>query len=122
METTTALDIRTKGNLGIVCFRGTDISDMEQITAASDQLKDYIETQGPNRLIFDFAGVTFFSSQVLSLLLDAWARLGTRKEQILVAALSPQLQQVFRVTNLDKVFPFYRDRTAALAHSAASPN
>jgi anti-anti-sigma factor len=122
METRTALDIYTQGNLGIVCFGGTDISDMERITAASDQLKEYIKTHRPTRLIFDFAGITFFSSQVLGLLLDAWARLGTRKGQILIAALSPQLKQVFHVTNLDKVFRFYPDRTAALAHSAASSN
>lgn len=122
METTTALDIRTKGHLGIACFRGTDISDMEQITAASARLNEYIDAHRPRRMIFDFTGVTFFSSQVLGLLLDAWARLGTRRGQILVAALNPQLQQVFRVTNLDKVFHFYPDRTAALAHSTPWPN
>ncbi len=114
MDTNAGLNIATEGNAAIASFKGPCISDVAEITSASAQLKQYIETHRPQGVVFDFEGVKFFSSQVLGLLLEARARLEAYSGHMAITSLSPQLERVFRITNLDKIFSFYPDRAAAL--------
>jgi len=114
MDIKTGLDIATEGNAAIASFKSTCISDVAEITNASAQIKQYIEANRPKKVVFDFNGVKFFSSQVLGLLLEARARLESHSGQVAITSLSPQLERVFKITNLDKIFNFYPDRAAAL--------
>lgn len=118
MDTKAGLDIATEGNAAVASFRSPCISDVAEITSASTQLKQYIETNQPHRVVFDFDGVKFFSSQVLGLLLEARARLESHRGQVVITSLSPQLERVFKITNLDKIFSFYPDRSAALQQTS----
>jgi anti-sigma B factor antagonist len=117
MEMQVPVDIVCEGNAAIASFKSTCISDVEEITSASTQINKYIEANRPNRMVFDFAGVKFFSSQVLGLLLEARARLQAYAGQVVITTLSPQLQRVFKITNLDRIFTFYPDRRAALTET-----
>jgi anti-sigma B factor antagonist len=121
MGTKTGLKIRGTGDVAIASFTGSCISDVEEITNALTQMKDYIEENQPGRVVFDFSGVKFFSSQVLGLLLETRACLTSKPGQVAISALSPQLQRVFQITNLDGVFTFYDDTNAALNQSAPTP-
>lgn len=114
MDTKSSLDIATEGNAAVASFKGPCLSDVAEITNASAQVKQYIETNQPRKMVFDFDGVKFFSSQVLGLLLEARARLESHRGRMAIVALSPQLERVFKITNLDKLFCFYPDRAAAL--------
>ncbi|MBM4029845.1 MAG: STAS domain-containing protein [Planctomycetes bacterium] len=122
MDTRAGLDIATQGNAAVASFKGTCLSDVTEITNASAQVKQYIETNRPKQMVFDFDGVKFFSSQVLGLLLEARARLETHSGQVAITSLSPQLERVFKITNLDTIFRFYPDRTAALQEAAPRHN
>ncbi|HSW01139.1 MAG TPA: STAS domain-containing protein [Sedimentisphaerales bacterium] len=108
------LDIAREGNVAVATFKSPCVSDAEEITNASAQLRQYIQSDPPRRMVFDFHGVKFFSSQVLGLLLEARAHLRPHNGEVAVVSLSPQLQRVFKITNLDKIFRFYPDRTAAV--------
>jgi anti-sigma B factor antagonist len=90
------------------------LSDVDGITNASGRIKDFIEKNKPRRLVFDFEGVKFFSSQVLGLLLDIRTRLSKYKGEVVISAINPQLHRVFKITNLDKVFKFFPDKESAL--------
>ena len=114
------LKIAREGNVAIACFTGSCICDVEEITRASARLKEFIETNRPTRLVFDFSGVKFFSSQVLGLLLDARARLEAHRGELAITSLSPQLERVFRITNLDQIFRFYSDRADAIEKFSTS--
>ena len=114
MDTKLSLDIATEGNAAVASFKQACLSDVAEITSATDQVKQYIETNRPRRMVFDFDGVKFFSSQVLGLLLEARARLESHSGQVVITSLSPQLQRVFKITNLDKIFNFCPDRATAL--------
>jgi anti-anti-sigma factor len=122
MDTKAGLDIAVEGNAAIASFKSTCISDVEEITNASTQVKQYIEANRPRKMVFDFDGVKFFSSQVLGLLLEARARLESHSGQVAITSLSPQLQRVFRITNLDKIFSLYPDRATAIAPLAGKNN
>ncbi len=122
MDTKAGLDIATEGNTAVASFKGPCLSDVAEITSASAQVKQYIDTNQPKKMVFDFDGVKFFSSQVLGLLLEARARLESHCGQMAITSLSPQLERVFKITNLDKLFCFYPDRTAALQQSPNGDN
>jgi anti-sigma B factor antagonist len=66
------------------------------------------------KVIFDFAGVKFFSSQVLGLLLEIRAKLQASNSEVVISAINPQLHRVFKITNLDKIFRFFPDRESAV--------
>lgn len=114
METKAGLDIAREGDIAIASFRSTCISDAEEIRSASTQLRKYLQVDPPKRVVFDFQGVKFFSSQVLGLLLEARAHLKPHSGDVAVTSLSPQLQRVFRITNLDKIFRLYPNRAMAI--------
>lgn len=120
METNTGLDIEREGNVAIASFKSVCISDVEEITSASAQLRQYIQANPPQRMVFDFHGVKFFSSQVLGLLLEARAYLKPYNGEVAIASLNPQLERVFKITNLDRLFSFYPDKTAAVEQLSGS--
>jgi anti-sigma B factor antagonist len=122
MDTKTSMDIAIEGNAAIATFKSTCISDVEEIASASTQIKQYIEANRPRKMVFDFDGVKFFSSQVLGLLLEARARLESHSGQVAITSLSPQLERVFKITNLDRIFSLYPDRAAALTQVASANN
>jgi anti-anti-sigma factor len=116
------LDIATEGKAAIASFRGTCISDVAEITSASAEIRQYIDANHPDSMVFDFDGVKFFSSQVLGLLLEARACLASHRGRVAITSLSPQLERVFKITNLDKLFCFYPSRAAALQQTARVNN
>ena len=113
-ETKSNLDIASEGNAAIVAFKSAYVSDVEEITSASAQIRQFINKHRPQQIIFDFAGVKFFSSQVLGLLLEARAQLKSGNGRVVVCTLDPRLHRVFKITNLDRIFPLYPDRPSAL--------
>ena len=108
------LKITIEASTAIVAFKSASICDVDGITNASNQIKEFIDENKPTRLVFDFEGVKFFSSQVLGLLLDIRAKMGTYNGEVVISAINPQLHRVFRITNLDKVFKFFPDKKNAL--------
>lgn len=112
------VEITGEGNVAVVTFKATSVSDVESIAAASIQIKDFVNKNHPGSLIFDFTGVQFFSSQVLGLLLDVRAKLRACNGKMIISGINPQLHRVFKITNLDKIFTFFPDRDSALKATA----
>jgi anti-anti-sigma factor len=108
------LDISSEGNAAVIAFTSAYISDVEEISGDSAQIRQFINKSHPQQVIFDFSGVKFFSSQVLGLLLEARAQLKSCNGQVVVCTLDPRLHRVFKITNLDRIFPLYPDRSSAL--------
>jgi len=114
MDEKVGVEITTQGNAGIVTFQSTSITDADGIASVSKQITKFIDENQPNKLIFDFGKVKFFSSQVLGLLLEIRSKLAAYDGEVVISAINPQLHRVFRITNLDKVFSFYKDRETAI--------
>jgi anti-sigma B factor antagonist len=107
------VDISEEGEAAIVAFQKSSVSNVDEITAASKEIREYIKENQPRKVVFDFERVRFFSSQVLGLLLDARARLGEYEGEVVLSGVNPQLYRVFKITNLDKVFRFFGDKESA---------
>lgn len=108
------VEITVAADAVIVAFRATSISDADGIAVAAKQIKEYVEGNLPKRLIFDFEGVKFFSSQALGLLLEIRAKLESYGGEVAISAINPQLHRVFKITSLDKVFKFFPDVESAV--------
>ena len=106
--------ISTEGDTTIVTFRKSSISSVEDISTAAGNIAEFIDSNHPQKVIFDFKGVKFFSSQVLGLLLETRARLASYDGQVFISSINPQLHRVFKITNLDQVFRFFPDTQVAL--------
>lgn len=78
------------------------------------KLTAYIKEHRPKQLVLDFHMVRFMSSETLRSLLRVREQLQARGGQMHLCHLQPQLQQVFRITHLDKLFPLFDSREAAL--------
>ena len=113
MDGTVEVEITRENDIAVAAFKSGCISDVEGIAAAGGEIKEFIEANDLKKLIFDFAEVKFFSSQVLGLLLDIRARLQECNGEIVISAINPQLHRVFKITNLDKIFRFFEDRQVA---------
>ena len=62
MDEKISVEITGEGRVAVVAFKATSISNADGITAATKQIKEFIEGNHPDRIVFDFGGVKFFSS------------------------------------------------------------
>ena len=113
MDEKVSLEITSEESVAVVAFKTSTLSDLDGIIVASNHIKEFIDKNRPNKMVFDFEGVKFFSSQVLGLLLEMRAKLQTYNGEVVISAINPQLHRIFKITNLDKIFRFFPDKEAA---------
>jgi len=109
-----SMETTMEENVAVVAFKSPSITDVEAIGTATDEIRSFVEEKKPERLVFDFENVKFFSSEVLGLLLDIRARLEPYNGKVVLSAINPQLHRVFKITNLDSVFGFFPDKNSAV--------
>jgi len=114
MDEKVSVEITSEDSIAVVAFKTASISNTEGIAAVSKQVKEFIDNNHPNRVIFDFGEVKFFSSMVLGLLLETRAKLQPYNGEVMISRINPQLHRVFKITNLDKVFRFFPDKESAI--------
>lgn len=107
------VEITTHDGVVIVAFNSASISAAQGLEDISKKLADFIAVDYPKKVVVDFQGVKFFSSQVLGLLLYVWQKLQDYGGRVVISGINPQLHRVFKITNLDKIFEFYGDKEAA---------
>jgi anti-sigma B factor antagonist len=87
---------------------------VSEIEGASAEIRGFIEENRPKKIVFDFGGVKFFSSQVLGLLLDIRKKMEPYAGEIVISSIDPQLHRIFRITCLDRIFRFFPDKNSAV--------
>ena len=122
MNETNHIKISSEGNIAIVSFKAVSISNIEKIKAFAEQIRGFVEKSRPQRVIFDFAEVKFFSSQTLGMLLDIRAKLADYGGEVVISAINPQLHRVFKITSLDKIFRFFPDKNCAVKAINETPH
>ena len=112
---TELLDISKENDVFVVSFRQASIGGIGEVEKIADALRGLVQERDVCSLIVDFSNVSFFSSQMLGLLVDVWRRTKERDGKLLISGINPQLTRVFRITHLDKLFDFYENTEAALS-------
>lgn len=90
---------------------------VERLTAANatsfkNEIVALVE-DGHSQIIIDFAAVSFLDSSGLGALVGVLKKIGHRGD-LLVCGLNGDVDQMFRVCRMDRVFPIHRDVDAAL--------
>ncbi len=122
MDNKAQLNISTVDDVVIVSFAGASIGMLSGIDEMAQHLRNYVAEESPKKMVVDFEGVKFFSSQVLGLLVDVWRKLTEYDGKVLICQINPQLSRVFKITNLDRIFEFYPDRSAAIEAINRAPD
>ncbi len=108
------IDIDFNDELAIVSFNQPSIGVASGVEGISKKLREFVEKNKPAKMIVDFSGVKFFSSQTLGVLIDMWRKLEVYGGKMAICGINPQLYRVFRITNLDKIFAFHETRKDAI--------
>ena len=95
--------------------------DGEAIQAVGKKLFDLIDNDHKTKLLLDFADIRFMSSQALGVLITLRRKAERGGTTIVLTAIREKLMRVFEITNLDKMFNFFENREAGLAHFGCSP-
>jgi len=114
MDRNEGVEITMEGAVAVVGFQATSISNVQGIAEVSEKINSFVDRNHPVKVVFDFSGVKFFSSQVLGVLLSVRSRVKGYDGQVVISGIDPRLHRVFKITNLDKIFSFFPDKDSAV--------
>lgn len=107
--------VQTIRDVTIVDFRDSSILDTVQIEQIGQQLFKLVDEQARKKLVLDFETVRFLSSSALGMLITLRQKSQAIKGTIILCSLRANLMEVFKITNLHKLFTFAENEEAALA-------
>lgn len=109
------LDSKEMDNLLLINVDGRiDFSNTQEFEDALLPLVEKVNGENAKVLI-DLSGVPYMSSAGLRVLMLAAKKLRRKESDIVIAALSPMLQEVFRISRFDKIFKIFSSVQDALA-------
>jgi anti-anti-sigma factor len=114
MTQETSIKTEIQNGVVIVSFAQPSIGALNGIGEISKAINDYVDQNKPQKLIVDFEGVKFFSSQALGMLIELWRKLEKYQGKMVISGINPQLYRVFKITNLNKIFQFFDDSQSAV--------
>lgn len=93
----------------------------ERLTAVNakmfkDEVTQMIDS-GATQVVIDFQGVSFLDSSGLGALVGVLKKIGHRGE-LVVSGLNSDVQQMFRICRMDRVFTVYKDVETAVQSMA----
>jgi len=84
-----------------------------------DELADILKTE--DEVILDLSGVRFIDSSGLGALINCYKNLDKRKD-IILCGLNKELNSLFAITRLDRIFNIYNSKKEALADRDIFPS
>ena len=114
MTKESVIKIENRNDVTIISFVHPSIGATAGVEEVSRQINGFVNDNKPAKLIIDFEGVKFFSSQALGMLIEVWRKFEKYDGKMVISGINPQLYRVFKITNLNKIFEFYEDSQAAL--------
>ena len=108
------LRVRTIERAAILRFEGAEILFEESaVRAVSEQLNRLVE-EGRIRLLVNFGGVRYLSSDVLGILAAVHKKIDPVRGRIHLCGLDSLLRDMLRITHLDRVLDVCTDEAEAL--------
>lgn len=110
METDIDLEVEKMGNISIIQASG----DLDTFTCAKlrEAICDLIEN-GCSRIVINIADVNYIDSSGLGTLVGGLRRVAEKNGGLAIAGANPQVQKVFTITGLCKVFKLFDDNKQA---------
>lgn len=87
----------------------SDIQDLQ------DSIMPLVDQKPSVNMVIDFANVRFLSSSVLGLLIRISKRIYETAGELRLSTIDPKINEIFKITRLDKVFQILPDIDAAIS-------
>jgi anti-sigma B factor antagonist len=108
------LTLRTNLDGDSVVVSAAGEVDLATVEALRRELDSALRTSGCRRVIADLTDVDFMDSTGLGVLVGARRRMHKAEVEMCLVVPRAPLLKLFRMTNLDRVFPIYPSLNAAL--------
>jgi anti-sigma B factor antagonist len=115
MAVTSRIQVNEADGVTVIRFHDNQLFDERTVREASDQIAAALPNDGsPIRLVVDFSDVGLISSTFLSKLILLQRRIDQTRGKLRLCEMSQIIQQVFRTSNLDRLFKIDRDQRTAI--------
>lgn len=114
-ESPKRLNVTESKDIRIVEFVDNKILDEGNIKEIGDALHALIDTKDRSKLLLDFGHVDHLSSAALGMLINVNSTIKQQSGQLRLTNIKPQIMEVFRITQLNKLFRILPSRADALA-------
>ncbi|MCH2115338.1 MAG: STAS domain-containing protein [Pirellulales bacterium] len=109
------IELSESTNVSVVRFKDQKIIDPQAIQEMGQELFDLIENDDRKKLVLNFSNVEFLSSAALGKLITFEKKAKIQGAELILTNISPEIFQVFSITNLDKLFQIKDSEADALA-------
>lgn len=110
-----AIMTQSNGDVTVVYFTEAQILDEVKINQLNQELTKVAEKVAGGKMLLNFNDVNFMSSSVLGKLISLNKRCKADKTDLKMCNISPSIMEVFKITNLHKVFELHEDEPKAIA-------
>ncbi len=115
MAVTPRIQVGDTNGIKVVRFQDRQLFDERTVREVADQILAALPNDNtPIRLVLDFSEVNLVSSTLLSKLILLQRRVENSGGKLRLCEMSPVIQQVFRTSNLDRLFSIDRDQRASV--------
>jgi anti-anti-sigma factor len=98
----------------VVRFREDKLVEFDVVADVHRELAQFAETEKPKNVLLSFAGVRLISSTALAAVLSLVKRMKAIDGGLKLCAMAPIVQQVFGITELDKLLDIRADEAAGV--------
>jgi len=109
------IEVSESASVSVIRFLDQKIIDPEAIQELGQELFDLVEGEDRKKLVLNFENVDFLSSAALGKLITFQKKSKRNDSQLILTNISPEIYQVFAITNLDKLFQIKDAEADALA-------
>ncbi|MFN0136826.1 MAG: STAS domain-containing protein [Phycisphaerae bacterium] len=96
-------------------FKDPSMLDALAIQRIGKELSELIETATTKKVVVNFDGIRFLSSEALRVLIGLRSKADKAGRKVALCGIRPDLMRVFQLTNLDKLFTIFDNVDTAKA-------
>lgn len=101
-------------DVAVIALLQDRILDAVIIEKIGSGLKAVMDGDPRDKVVLDFGAVTYMSSAALGMLISFQKAIASKGGRLKLAGVRPAIMEVFRITNLDKVFDIHSGEQTAL--------
>ncbi len=109
------IKLSRKNDVSVVRLIDDRVMDSERIAVMGKELMSLTESENGHRVLLNLGNVRFLSSAAINKLIVLEKRLGAAGGYLKLSNLSPEVEEVFNITQLDSVFDICDDEDQAIA-------
>lgn len=108
-----AIKTATRDGILFIEIEDARLLDETRIQAIDHELDSAIDGSDETRIVIDFSKVQFMSSSMLGKLVKIHKKVASYKAKMKFASVTSEIQEVFKITRLDKLFSVEKDADSA---------